>query len=40
LTVKGPGLRIAVPYLLSLSDGATEDTLEEAEELLEGLTEM
>jgi hypothetical protein len=38
--VKGPGLGIAVLYLLSLSDGATEDALEEAGELLEGLMEM
>jgi hypothetical protein len=39
LTVKGPGLGIAEPYLLSLSDSTTEDTLEEAGELLEGLME-
>jgi hypothetical protein len=38
--VKGLGLGIAVPYLLSLLDGATEDALEEAGKLLEGLTEM
>jgi hypothetical protein len=38
-TVKGLGLGIAVPYLLSLLDGTTEDALEEAGELLEGLTE-
>jgi hypothetical protein len=37
--VKGLGLGIAVPYLLSLLDSATEDALEEARESLEGLTE-
>jgi hypothetical protein len=38
--VKGPGLGMAMPYLQSLSDGATEDALEEAGELFEGLMEM
>jgi hypothetical protein len=37
--VKGPGLGIAVLYLLSLSDGTMEDALEEAGKLFEGLTE-
>jgi hypothetical protein len=39
LTVKGPGFGIAESYLLSLSDGVMDDTLEEARELLEGLME-
>jgi hypothetical protein len=39
LTVKGPGLGMAVLYLWSLLDGSAEDTLEEAGELFKGLME-